>query len=273
MASEKEWTGKELAKDLARHLTSPTCMVWVEAPLGSVWQGVQRADVLAINKSYTNPNVRIYEIKVSRGDFFGDINRDKYTGYKKNAHQVYFAVPSKLIQVTELPQDGVGLIVRNESSWHVAKAARRIEYKLDVELLLKLLMKGYEDHWQKPRLEGKTLQDIKVYSTLRQAYYDYGVKVGKDIADAQQLVQAAESFKREIGKLMGKDYDKPMYAVSELQADVRGLMNQKKYSRLALPLSKLCMNLFEGNVYINPVRELEILTEQAKKEFSGNADC
>jgi len=264
----KTWCGKDLANDLAKHLESPTCMTWVEVPLGSVWNGVPRADVLAINKSYSNPLVRIYEVKVSRGDFWGDINRDKYTGYAKYAHQVYFAVPSGLVHVGELPQDGTGLIVRNDSTWHVVKAARRNSIKLDVELLLKLLMKGYEDHYQKHRSEGKRTEDAKIYTTLRQAYYDYGVKVANDISHAQEIVETAESIKAEIGKLMGKNYNDVISAAGELKNDIDKLMAEKKGYRLALPCAQLAIRLFNGEIFWgNPARELRKLAEQAEKEF------
>lgn len=263
-----EWTGKNLAEDLAKTLQSQNCMAWTNIPLGSVMYGVQVADVLAINKSFAHPLFRIYEIKVSRSDYISDVQRDKFSGYFKSAHQVYFAVPSGLIQVTDLPTNGVGLIVRNENGWHVIKAARRTDYKPDVEMLLKLLMKGYEEHWQRHRSETRREEDIKKYTNLEAAYYDYGVRVSREIAQTQRFVEEAGELATQIGKIMKKDYKNLPDAVRELSKDVNMLMRQKKHVRLALPLANLAIRLFDGEIFWgNPADELQKLAEQARKEF------
>jgi len=266
-----EWTGRSLSEDLAETLQSQNCMTWVNIPLGSVMYGCQVADVLAITKSYANTLVKIYEVKISRSDYLSDVQRDKFSGYFKSAHQVYFAVPSGLIKVAELPGNGVGLIIRNENTWHVVKAAKRTDYKPGVELLLKLLMKGYEDHWQKHRSETKREEDIKKYTTLQQAYSDYGVKVARDIAQGQELVKEATELTAKIGKLMKKDYKAFPEAVHDLKRDVDKLMKQKRHIRLALPLAALAIRLFDGEIfYGDPADELKKLAEQAKKEFPKN---
>ncbi len=265
----KKWTGRELAEDLARTLQSENMMVWVNLPLGSVQlSSVQIADVVALNKSFANPLVKIYEVKVDRGDFFGDVGRLKYQGYFRSAHQVYFAIPQGLLKVGELPQDGVGLITRTDSTWHVVKASRRTDYKLNIEFLLKLLMRGYEDYWQQYRSAERRKQEAKTYTTLKQAFYDYGVKVAKDIADAQEIKALSETFLKDIGKLMGKDYATSYDAVAVLKKDVETLMNQRKHIRLALPMAEMAIRLFDGELfYGNPIQDLERLLEQAKKEF------
>ncbi len=273
-AGVKTWTGRELSEDLARTLQTEDQMTWVNLPLGSVqMSNVQIADVVALNKSFANALVKIYEIKVDRGDFFGDIGRLKYQGYFKSAHQVYFAVPQGLVKKDELPADGVGLIVRTDSTWQVIKAARRTDFKLGEEFLLKLLMRGYEDHWQQYRSAARRKEEVKIYTTLHQAYYDYGVKVAKDIAQAQEIKVFAEQMLKDIGRIMGKDYGKAYFrAVVDLKSDVTELMNQHKFVRLALPVSALAERLFKGDLYSSPVRELEQLLEQAKREFGEQKD-
>lgn len=267
---KNKWTGKTLSEDLARTLQSANWMTWVNIPLGSVMHSSpQIADVLAVSKSFAHPLVKIYEIKVDRSDYFTDVDRDKYLGYYKSAHQVYFAVPQGLIKTAELPQNGVGLIVRSESTWHVVKASRRrTDYALGVEMLLKLLMRGYEDHWQNYRSEERRSQEVKKYTTLRQAFHDYGVKVGQDIARSQEIVKVANDLLREMGRVMHKDYEKSSDAASDLKRDVNQLMKQKRHIRLALPLAVLTINLFDGEIfYRNPVEELRRLLTQAEKEF------
>ncbi len=265
----KKWTGKELSEDLARTLQGENNMTWVNIPLGSVqMSSPQVADVLAINKSFTNAQLKIYEIKVDRGDFSGDVARGKYQGYFKSAHLVYFAVPQGLVKKDELPADGVGLIVRTESTWQVVKAARRTDFKIGTELLLKLLMRGYEDHWQEYRSKKRRDEEAKKYTTLRQAYYDYGIKVAEDIANAQQIKADAEQCVKDIEKVMGKDYHQSFRgAASALKDNVDKLLAQYKGLRLAVSVSLLAERLFEGMLYGSPVTELEHLLEQAKRDF------
>lgn len=264
-----KWTGKNLSEDLARTLQSEQWMTWVNIPLGSVQtHNVQIADVLAVNKSFAHPLVKIYEIKVDRGDFQADVAREKYRGYFEAANQVYFAVPQGLLKVAELPGDGVGLIVRGDTTWHVVKAGKRTDFKLDIEMLLKLLMRGYEDHWQQYRSKERRKQEIKTYTTLRQAFNDYGVKVAQDIAQAQEIKQLSEEFLKKISKLMGKDYASTYDAVQVLRNDVQQLMSQKKHFRLALRVTELAIKLFDGELFWgDPVRDLERILDQAKKEF------
>ncbi len=114
-------------------------------------------------------------------------------------------------------------------------------------------------------------QEVKGYTTLKQAFHDYGIKVAKDIADAQEIKALSEAFLKDIGKLMGKDYATSYDAVAALKKDVETLMRQRKHVRLALPMAEMAIRLFDGELfYGNPVRDLERLLEQAKKEFPRN---
>lgn len=72
----------------------------------SITRNHLRLDAWAMKKSWSNPRVFGYEIKVSRSDFLKD---DKWQGYLKYCTDFYFVCPSKLIMPEELPVD-VGLI-------------------------------------------------------------------------------------------------------------------------------------------------------------------
>lgn len=69
-------------------------------------QGLLKFDGLAITRSYTQPCIKGYEIKVSRGDFQQDAKWHLYLQY---CNEFYFVVPNGLIKKDELP-DNVGLI-------------------------------------------------------------------------------------------------------------------------------------------------------------------
>lgn len=66
-------------------------------------------DAVAIKKSWANPCITGYEIKVSRQDFLRD---EKWPAYKELCHRFSFVCPRGLITPDELPDD-VGLIWYN----------------------------------------------------------------------------------------------------------------------------------------------------------------
>ena len=68
--------------------------------------GHRRMDAWAMRKSWTQPMVWAYEVKVSRSDFLRD---DKWHDYLECCNQLYFVCPSKLISPEEVPAE-VGLM-------------------------------------------------------------------------------------------------------------------------------------------------------------------
>lgn len=65
-----------------------------------------RLDAWAMSKSWANPCMTGYEIKVSRGDFLKD---NKWPGYLPLCNLLFFACPAGLIQPDEVPEN-VGLV-------------------------------------------------------------------------------------------------------------------------------------------------------------------
>jgi len=64
-------------------------------------------DALAVKKSWTNPRITIYEVKVSRSDFLRDKKHEQYLDY---CNCFYFACPEGLIKKEELPDPRIGLV-------------------------------------------------------------------------------------------------------------------------------------------------------------------
>lgn len=64
-----------------------------------------RMDAWAMNRSWANPCVSAYEVKVSRADFLGD---NKWRSYLPCCNQLSFVCPRGLIRIDELPAE-VGL--------------------------------------------------------------------------------------------------------------------------------------------------------------------
>lgn len=240
------WTGKALAEDLAKVKESNGWMVWIQLPLGSVWLGCARADVMAIKKSFTNPTCIIYEVKVSRGDFHADVNEGKYRKYLDDCAQFFFAVPSGIIHAHEVPQE-TGLIVRGDKGWHVVKSAPRREHTFRVEMLLKLLMKGYErqtDEWkQHDKLVGLE------YKGLKDVAQKHGIKIATDLLNATDIIQEAEKLVKEIGKITGKQYGTLHSALWGIEHDIRARLGKRKYMVEAIELAGVVDDLLNNRVY------------------------
>ncbi len=245
------WTGKALAEDLAKSKDQAQWLTWVQIPLGSVmWNGhTPRADVLAARKSFSNPSFIVYEVKVSRSDFQSDINKGKYRVYFEHCCQLYFAAPKGLITKDDIPE-GAGLTVRGDNGWQVVKAAPRREHTPKVELMLKLLMRGYEDHlvqWK----QADRLKNLE-YKGLKEAGSQFGIKVARDLASASDLIELANKIKAEVGKLLGKDYDSIYSAVWGLRSDVDSLLAQRRYSKETMQLVTIVDQLIQGvGIYSN----------------------
>jgi len=239
-----DWTGKSLAEDLAKTKDRRDWMTWVQIPLGPVmWTNAPRADVLAVRKSFTNPSFTIYEVKVSRSDFNADVNKGKYRTYFADCCQFYFAVPAGLVKKEEVPE-GTGLIVRGENGWRVVKSAPRREFTPSVEMLLKLLMRGYEDNL----VAWKQYDRIKnlEYKGLKEASYTFGIKVAQDLGQADDLIRTAEQLKDSVGEVLGKEYKTVWQAAFALKSDVERLLAQKSYATEANELSEIVRRLCEG---------------------------
>lgn len=97
-----------------------------------------RLDAWVMAKSWTNPHVIGYEIKVSRGDFLGD---DKWRGYLPYCNSFYFVAPVGLIDPAELPPEA-GLLVasKNCRTVQMKKKAARREVKIPEEIFRYVLM-------------------------------------------------------------------------------------------------------------------------------------
>ena len=248
---------------MARTLNSDHWMAWVNMPLGSVmWHNVGIVDVLAIFRSYTNRAVRIYEVKVSRGDFLADVNMGKYLKYLEHCTQFYFATPAGLISKDEVPA-GCGLMVKGDTTWKTVKAAPRRDYEFTPDLLLALLMKGYQDHCEIYRNLAQKEQFLN-FVNLRKAAADFGIRVSEEIASSKELLDKAEEIKEQLSKALGRDFRSVFHAVSWLQSDIDRLLNKHQYIEEAVELAQVTMRLFQGTSYGTP-RALREIADKLDK--------
>ncbi len=265
------WTGKDLAKDLAENRDQSKWLTWTEIPLGSVmWANgrTPRADGLTCRKSFSSPSFMIYEVKISRSDFLADINIGKYQVYFDHCCQLYFAAPKGLIKKEEVPE-GTGLIVRGENGWSVTKAAPRREHTPSVELLLKLLMKGYEDRLVQWKQHDR-IQNLE-YKGLKEASRQFGLRIAHDLESADDLIQTANNIKAEVEKVLGKEYDSIFSALYNLKSDVDSLMTKKHYAEETIQLISVVDHLFSGAKYSinNAPRQLRRIADAMEAKIKA----
>jgi hypothetical protein len=95
-------------------------------------------DALSIAKSWTQPCLTGYEIKVSRGDFLRD---SKWYQYFPYVHEFYLVCPSGLIDRTEIPLE-CGLIYYRPESHSVTTKKKAIyrDVTLSADMLMYIIM-------------------------------------------------------------------------------------------------------------------------------------
>lgn len=259
-----ELNGRDLGEDLARILEGAGWMTWTNQPLGAVQlYHMPVADVIAISKSY-NPIVKIYEVKISRGDFQRDVARGKYLSYMKFCHHFYFATPAKLIEKGELPE-GCGLTVHGDKNWRSLKAAPRHDCQIDLNLLLALLMKGYQNHFEEYR--RLDLEYLKNYPGLTSAAAKFGKKLSQDMVDASRALPAARDLKVELEKIAGRQFDSLGNAMDWLRREVETLLGKYKYGQDAGELVEIALRLMKGSAW-GVGRNLQEIADKFKKEES-----
>jgi len=107
-----------------------------EVKTGATGTGLRKIDAIAVKKSWANPCVTGYEIKVNRNDFLSD---EKWVNYLPYCHRFNFVCPVGLIDVSEMDQS-VGLIYYNpeKSSFYTKKKSlfRNVDIPADLYLYI-----------------------------------------------------------------------------------------------------------------------------------------
>ena len=134
---KKKFTHRELCFDLAEAKNTR----FIEVPLGSKylnWGSVSQADVITVKPSYKRFSLDIYEVKVNRSDFLGEIRKKKYEASLPHCNRFYFAVLSGVAKLEEIPK-GIGLLVRGENGWSTIRNAKKRNIEFDQHMLLSMI--------------------------------------------------------------------------------------------------------------------------------------
>lgn len=165
---------RELQEDLAEFLRESGVLTFTEIQIPGM--NGSRADVIAMTPHrYSTKDIRLYEVKLTRGVWLAD---KKFQKYLECCNRMYIACPQGVIKKDELPAE-IGLITRSDKGWRVAKSPRLNinPSKLDVDFVLSLLYRGYEEtRFQRDlRERGISSSNYK----LRDVAYNIGFEIGR----------------------------------------------------------------------------------------------
>lgn len=116
---------REAVASLASSLDQQKWCIFKEPVLSHRDNGIP--DVLCLKKSYSNFEIRVYEVKVSDADLNSDLNEGKFTKYFNMAHKVYFALGPEVSKKSEdrLKGEKVG-VIRYKTTWRTTQHAPRV---------------------------------------------------------------------------------------------------------------------------------------------------
>ncbi len=189
---------RELQYDLAKYLREVGYLTYTEIEIKGGRGG--RADVIAVKPSYANKDCRIYEVKNNRSTFDND---SKYEKYFDVCHRMYIACPAGMIAKDELPPK-IGLITRNENGWYVVKAAKRNNPKdFNIDFVLSLLYRGYEETLEQRKLRDRIVanDNVSLKHKAKNIGYEIARRLDKDRETQVEewISDCADIFKEYLG--------------------------------------------------------------------------
>ncbi|GMW02625.1 MAG: hypothetical protein AMXMBFR84_37610 [Candidatus Hydrogenedentota bacterium] len=163
-----------------------------------------RMDAWAMKRSWANPKLTGYEIKVSRADFLKD---DKWPGYLCNCNEFYFVAPPKIIDPLELPKEAGLLVVTSTGNGFTTKKRapfRQIEspnmiyeYVLMCRAKISRVYESDEqtiDYWRNWLAEKKESRQIgyKVSKRIREYVHEVEAENERLKRDAERVEETRQ---------------------------------------------------------------------------------
>ena len=219
-------THSDLIDSLAIQLHDPGRVVICGVGIGSRWlQGghIPIPDVMMFKKSYTNPDVTIFEVKASRADFQSDINKGKYRKYLGISNRMFFALPAGMVQKEEVPVEcGLWTWKKEKNSWSSRKAAQRRECDLN-QIEWESIMFALHDNQIRFRdLSERIVADrnVELEHVAKNLHYEFGETIRKH----RESVRKLKDLKDELAELLGCEasWTSIRYGIRKLKED-RGL--------------------------------------------------
>lgn len=181
-----------------------------------------KIDALAFKKSWANPAIIGYEVKVDRSDFTRD---DKWPAYLPLCNQFSFVCPTGMIQLDELPPE-VGLVYYNPEKGTLL-TKRKATYRLIEEPInmYKYIIMSKLDSERHPFFGLDNRKDyIEAYLEDKAQRKDLGWRFGTKLAqDLHKATEENQQLQREIERMKNRnEHVEPLVAMlKECGIDVR----------------------------------------------------
>lgn len=263
----------DLIDKLAENRLAMHFIVFAEVGIGSRW--LQRSnlpvpDVLTLRYSYTQPDITIYEVKVSRGNLMQGINQAKYRRYLPYCDRFYFATPAGILRKNEIPQDA-GLIVYStaKNTWNVVKASPRYSAtEMGPMQWQSLMIAKYATERRVRRLKDRIVwkENLSVADKVKNLSYEVALR----IREAEGVDEQIKNIKKTVAEGLGIDPEE-LYKRSEW--DLRNCIH-KVINHLTVPREKelsslimseladiLCGDSYSFKQLIGRLQELTTLLE------------
>lgn len=232
----------------------------------SGWAGSNvRMDAVAIKKSWSQPNIIGYEIKVSRADFEQD---HKWPKYYEQCHTFSFVCPRGLIQPEELPED-VGLIWFNpdKGTLYTKRKAKYRAIELHAGLLLYIIMNRIAS--ERIPVYSDTEAFLRDYVNNKKSRNELGCNVKSKMAkEIQTLNDEVESLQRRVKRL--NDYEESYHETSKvlakfglsmslwgLESELKGLTSTGISRKAVQKLERASEDLNEALASLKPADDSE----------------
>lgn len=125
-------THNELILEFCKSLDQQEWMVFREPTLGMrSGNKTAKPDVLTINKSWANYEVRAFEIKVKQSDLNQDVKKLKFENYRPWSHRITFVLGPDIKEDLLLPHP-VGIIKLTKGGFQNKRSAPRVEAPTDM---------------------------------------------------------------------------------------------------------------------------------------------
>lgn len=195
--AEKKVTSTDIKIALKELHSGGSTYFLTECKTGSTYfppaQGLLKFDGLAITKSYTQPNIIGYEIKVSRSDFKQD---NKWHLYLQYCNEFYFVVPKGLVKKEELP-DNVGLIYYNPDTQALRTAKKALYRQIEEPVgIYKYIVFSKLEEDRLPFYEDKAeyaVDYLKDRTAKKYIGSTLGSQMAKDLEEAYKRLEAVKN--------------------------------------------------------------------------------
>jgi hypothetical protein len=166
--SRLTYTAADIEIALARKHKDDYFLTEVKSGSSTMGTGNRILDAVALRRSYVNPYITGYEVKVTRSDYQRD---NKFYTYLPLVHALYIVTPTGLIQREEAPTD-IGLIWYDQLTKHLTTKKRPPPRNIEIsrDMLLYIIYSRLDpDHipfysdvaeYWRAWVEGKKSNDI-----------------------------------------------------------------------------------------------------------------